>query len=212
MPLWGSVDNAANSDIAVLNQVKRAISTSERTDLYNNVTADVYVANVTIGQFGMDAQEMSAAQGNAHPQHAGWVLRTVGTGGRAGRVMYETLVAMGSMSGDGEDAVFPDYSITIFTQPSSNTFARANAVSLAVVADSVPTGGTLIYQWQKSYAAVPAWTDVPNSGTFSGATTATLAIANNTIASGNTFRAFISVAGPNGVANVYTSNAVITAT
>jgi hypothetical protein len=29
--------------------------------------------------------------------HSGWVLRTEGTGGRAGRVFYETLVAMGSM-------------------------------------------------------------------------------------------------------------------
>ena len=29
--------------------------------------------------------------------HAGWVLRTEGTGGRAGRVQYETLVAMGSL-------------------------------------------------------------------------------------------------------------------
>ena len=29
--------------------------------------------------------------------HAGWVIRTEGTGGRAGRVHYETLVAMGSL-------------------------------------------------------------------------------------------------------------------
>jgi hypothetical protein len=29
--------------------------------------------------------------------HAGWVLRTEGSGGRAGRVSYETLVAMGSL-------------------------------------------------------------------------------------------------------------------
>jgi len=29
--------------------------------------------------------------------HTGWVLRTEGTGGRAGRVQYETLVAMGSL-------------------------------------------------------------------------------------------------------------------
>ena len=35
--------------------------------------------------------------------HAGWVVRTEGTGGRAGRVQYETLVAMGSMSSDGSD-------------------------------------------------------------------------------------------------------------
>lgn len=32
-----------------------------------------------------------------HAAHAGWVLRTEGTGGRAGRVQFETLVAMGSL-------------------------------------------------------------------------------------------------------------------
>jgi hypothetical protein len=31
--------------------------------------------------------------------HAGWVLRKSGTGGRAGRVTYETLVAMGTIQG-----------------------------------------------------------------------------------------------------------------
>ena len=40
--------------------------------------------------------------------HAGWVVRKEGTGGRAGRVTYETLVAMGSMTGDAEDKQFPD--------------------------------------------------------------------------------------------------------
>jgi len=41
--------------------------------------------------------------------HAGWVVRKVGTGGRAGRVQYETLVAMGSLSEDAaDDTVLPD--------------------------------------------------------------------------------------------------------
>lgn len=42
--------------------------------------------------------------------HTGWVLRTVGTGGRAGRVQYETLVAMGGdFSTDAsDDATLPD--------------------------------------------------------------------------------------------------------
>jgi len=41
--------------------------------------------------------------------HAGWVVRKEGTGGRAGRVQYETLVAMGSMTGDAsDDALLPD--------------------------------------------------------------------------------------------------------
>lgn len=41
--------------------------------------------------------------GSSFGAHAGWNLRTVGTGGRAGRVTYETLVAMGSMTGDASD-------------------------------------------------------------------------------------------------------------
>ena len=39
----------------------------------------------------------------------GWVKRTVGTGGRAGRIHYETLVASTSITGDsGDDIKFPD--------------------------------------------------------------------------------------------------------
>lgn len=45
---------------------------------------------------------------NAGIAHAGWVLRTVGTGGRAGRVTNEVLVAMGSMTADAEDTILPD--------------------------------------------------------------------------------------------------------
>ena len=41
--------------------------------------------------------------------HAGWVRRIVGTGGRAGRVTHETLVAMGTIGGDAsDDNVMPD--------------------------------------------------------------------------------------------------------
>ena len=40
--------------------------------------------------------------------HVGWVKKTVGTGGRAGRIHYESLVAAASMSGDAEDIATPD--------------------------------------------------------------------------------------------------------
>ena len=53
--------------------------------------------------------------------HAGWVIRTEGSGGRAGRVQYETLVAMGSLGAQtaaygtaattadaSDDAILPD--------------------------------------------------------------------------------------------------------
>jgi hypothetical protein len=57
-------------------------------------TADQATATAALGD--------SAVGGTAH---AGWVKRTVGTGGRAGRVQYETLVAMGSMTGDQSDDI-----------------------------------------------------------------------------------------------------------
>jgi hypothetical protein len=52
---------------------------------------------------------LGAGAGGATLTHAGWVRRTVGTGGRAGRVQQEVLVAMGSMSGDqADDIQYPD--------------------------------------------------------------------------------------------------------
>lgn len=50
-----------------------------------------------------------AGESQSNITHAGWVRRTVGTGGRAGRVFYETLVAGGSITGDqADDRQFPD--------------------------------------------------------------------------------------------------------
>jgi hypothetical protein len=51
----------------------------------------------------------SGSSVGTHITHPGWVRRTVGTGGRAGRIQYETLVAMGSISSDAaDDTVLPD--------------------------------------------------------------------------------------------------------
>ena len=64
----------------------------------HTVTGDTATGYVVVG----GAKNMGVT-------HAGWVVRTEGTGGRAGRVQYETLVAMGSMSSDGsDDTVLPD--------------------------------------------------------------------------------------------------------
>lgn len=57
------------------------------------------------GETATASAVLSGAKGAAH---AGYVLRTVGTGGRAGRVQYETLIAMGSITGDAEDTVMKD--------------------------------------------------------------------------------------------------------
>lgn len=52
--------------------------------------------------------EVSLGEGQENIPHTGWAKRTVGTGGRAGRVFWEVLVA-GGMSGDAtEDGATPD--------------------------------------------------------------------------------------------------------
>jgi hypothetical protein len=53
--------------------------------------------------------DLGSGAGGIKATHAGWVKRTVGTGGRAGRVQTEVLVAMGSMTGDqADDIEYPD--------------------------------------------------------------------------------------------------------
>ena len=61
------------------------------------------------GLQGQTAEGYVTVSGGKAVAHAGWVVRKEGSGGRAGRVTYETLVAMGSMTGDGsDDPQFPD--------------------------------------------------------------------------------------------------------
>ena len=203
MPLWGKVDNAANSTIFAASQVNKEPSTANRTLLYSNTTADAFITNATVGQFGVDTTEVASANGVAH---AGWVLRTVGTGGRAGRVFQETLVAMNSITGDGDDTGYPDYRIFISTQPASNTRGSGNAVAFSVVAETVPVGGSLSYEWQKAYGSTN-WATLSDAGLFSNTSTSTLTISNNATLNGNVFRVIISEDGSDSVTS---SNASIT--
>lgn len=70
---------------------------------------------------GVTATGYVVVGGTQAVAHAGWVLRTEGSGGRAGRVQYETLVAMGSLGAQtaafgtpalvadaSDDAILPD--------------------------------------------------------------------------------------------------------
>ena len=58
---------------------------------------------------GVPATVVTLVGGAQGAAHAGWNRRTVGTGNFAGRVKYETLVAMSSITGDaGDDSELPD--------------------------------------------------------------------------------------------------------
>lgn len=62
--------------------------------------------------FGVSVEEASSATTGNRGYHAGWVRRTIGTGGRAGRTFYETLVANGTTittsDDQADDTQFPD--------------------------------------------------------------------------------------------------------
>ena len=207
MPLWGSKDNAANSDIAAVIQVRKGVTTANQTTLYGNVTANVYFTNQVTGQFAADTNEIRAANqtGRGHPQHSGWVLRHEGTGLKAGRVWYETLVAMGSISTDNsDDTYFPDYGLTVTSNASSSSSGTLGNVSFAITATSTPSGATITYQWQRLNGTT--WNNVSNTaGQYFNVTSPTF-IANNKTANGNVFRAVVSASGAN---SVYSANATI---
>lgn len=206
MPLWGATDDAANSDIAVLMQVKLPVNSANQTLLFGNTMMNAFITNEAVGQFGVDVNEMQAASatGTAHPTHAGWVLRHEGTGLKAGRVWYETMVAMGSMGGDAEDVNFPDYTLIVSTNASSSSTNTAGNVTFTTAATSVPTGATITYLWQRLNGT--SWVNVANTaGRYFNNTSPTFT-ANNVTANGNVFRVMVSTTGAN---SIYSANATI---
>lgn len=100
--------------------------------------------------YGVSVDEMAGQGGKlAHP---GWVKRTEGTGGRAGRVFQEVLVASSSMkpasvTDAADDTQYPDTVVTIDTQPTAASVAAGEDATFTVVAST--TQGTLTYQWQE---------------------------------------------------------------
>lgn len=192
--------------------------------MFGNTTANAFIYNAKVGVFGYDAAETQAerADGGERPAHAGWVLRTEGTGGRAGRVQMETLVAMGSLGAQtaaygtaatvadaSDDAIAADYALRVATQPTNKTANSTNndIATFTVVGASTPTGATLGYFWQKWGGA--SFANLSNAGAYSNVTTATLSVLSNTASNGEIYRVGLTATG---AATVYSSNAVITIT
>lgn len=84
MALWGNNDNA----------------TGNNKPLYANTSTTMGVSVTERANTANDGPKIT---------HSGWVKQTLGTGGRAGRVHYETLVAGGSINGDdpADNTYFP---------------------------------------------------------------------------------------------------------
>ena len=89
MSSWSNADNAASAPLWAGNQLGLAPSDANRTNLFEDATADNFITGQTIGLFNYADGEVPAGAA-----HAGWNLKIEGSGGRNGRTQYQTLVAL----------------------------------------------------------------------------------------------------------------------
>ena len=153
---------------------------------------------------------VDTAEATANNEIPGWVYTNVYTDTHGNiRRKTEVLAAIGSISTDAEDTVYPDVKIVIGTQPANVSVAAATATSFTVAATTLPTGGTINYRWQRAANSTAAFADLTNAGTYSNTSTATLSIANSSVAvSGSVYRVQMSSTGQ--AANTVTANATLT--
>jgi hypothetical protein len=143
MSSWGNNDNAANapywainSTISPDNPYTAQSDAANVALLYGNTTTSAFTTNETIGLFARNQAEI-VASGNVYA-HTGWVLETTGTGGRAGRVQREVLVALKTIVGDSFNGDYP--------VPNSGSWQLASAALSGITyankgTPAAPTGG-----------------------------------------------------------------------
>ena len=90
MASHGKADAATSAPLWAAAQLAKEPTSANRTSLFENTTADTFITGATHGLFNYNDSETQSGK----VAHAGWVLKTTGSGGRAGRVQYETLVAL----------------------------------------------------------------------------------------------------------------------
>lgn len=162
--------------------------------------------------YGVDPTEAAGRVSTQYAvTHAGWVgIKTYVDNSGNLRVKSETLVAFSGITtgtatytsyGDaqGDDSIFKDVYIVISSQPSSSSVGVGTTVTFSVTAATVPAGGSLTYQWQKS-------TTVGGSvfTNIGGATSSTVSIANtNTNNDGYRYRVVVSSTGADSVTSAY---------
>ena len=94
MSSWTKADAAGGAPLWAVTMLNKAPSTGNRTSLYENASAGTFISGATHGLFNYSASETQSGK----VAHSGWVLKTTGSGGRSGRVSYQTLVCLTSNS------------------------------------------------------------------------------------------------------------------
>ena len=114
----GGLTNANTYYVAPVDANRFSLSTTA-ANAANNIVIDLtttggagqyFTIVAGVGATAVSDRGLSQGQSGAeHATHVGWNLKKVGAGGRAGRVTFETLVALSSPIGDGaDDMSLPD--------------------------------------------------------------------------------------------------------
>lgn len=224
MSSWGNNDNAANApywavssaimNVAAVEGHGSAPTSANVAKLYANTAANAYITGATVGLFAVDAQEASTS----NRVHTGWVMRTVGQGGRAGRVQEEVLVALSGMSADGVDGdaqTYANVSITLTGPTDGAVVANASFANVITFSTTAAldgnTSSTLTYQWQY-LDGTDTWANIPaNTGDirWAGKTSATLIAMPATTANNDTLLRVVVTAADEGV-TATSANATLT--
>ena len=217
MPSWGNNDNAANAPVWAASTVNLRQNRTNVTSLFDNATANSFAVTlgdgsvrqnqVTYGLYGVDPNETQVADAfttatGGYIVHAGWNLVKTGSGGRAGRVQTECLVALANVYGDSDGQFYANVAITLAGPGNLSVLSNtlyANVGTFGVTPTLTGnTAANLTYQWQYNTATGSlGWTNAVNNANihFTGATTNALSVyphdtANNT----NVFRVTVTAA------------------
>ena len=126
MPLWGNLDASNNAprigDTAGYGGSTPQVTNNTRV-YFANTQIGAFSAKQAIGVFGVDAAEQkisATSTTTGHPQHAGWVIRRVGTGpvvtvtanaGSVGANSYITFTKGDGIDGSGNTAANAQISV-----------------------------------------------------------------------------------------------------
>lgn len=98
MSSWSNTDTGTSAPLWAIARVQKAPTAANMHTggagasgkLFQNATEDNLIDGVTIGLFNFKDGETQSGK----IAHTGWNLKTTGTGGRASRIQFETLVSL----------------------------------------------------------------------------------------------------------------------
>jgi len=120
MAQWGNTDDAANSVLWAVSQLKRPANSVNQTALFGNTTPDAFVSGQTTGQFGLDTTEIGVSNSSV----VAYEVTFPGSGYRANATV--------TVSGNTDVA-----------NATSNATGRISAVNIALAGNSYTTRPTV---------------------------------------------------------------------